>query len=148
MSPLDRLREIIRELIVQELKEASVTANIDGGEGPPKTPLAFQGKPKRKKDKDKEEEIATNSTGFEIVKEGKYHRYRNDDTLTSKQKIGKSMREVRDRLTELESVVKMSLRLKNELKVDSRNYWKTTHRALKKISERLMKLSRKVGELK
>ena len=46
------LRNYIREMIKQELDEASVTGNIDGGEGPPKTPFAFSGK--RKKDKKKE----------------------------------------------------------------------------------------------
>ena len=40
------LRKYIREIIKQELDEASVTGNIDGGEGPPKTPYAFQGKRK------------------------------------------------------------------------------------------------------
>ena len=42
----------------------------------------------------------------------------------------------------------MSLRLKNELNVDSRSYWKNTHKALQKISGRLVKLSSKVGEMK
>ena len=95
---IGKLREIIRELIKQNLEEASTTSNIDGGEGPPKTPFAFSGK--RKKDKKKEKEVATNSTGFKVVKEGKYHSYRNDDTLTSRQKIGCSMREVRNKLVE------------------------------------------------
>ena len=49
MSIRDKLKEIIRELIKQELPEASVTGNIDGGEGPPKTPYAF-GKKKKKED--------------------------------------------------------------------------------------------------
>ena len=130
------LRNYIREMIKQELDEASVTGNIDGGEGPPKTPYAFQGK--RKKDKEKENKIATNSTGYKKISEGKYHDYRNDDTLTSKQKIGRSMREVRDSLNGLEKLVKMNVRLKNELNVDSRSYWKNTHKALHKISERLV----------
>ena len=30
-SAIDKLKEIIRELINQELEEASVTGNIDGG---------------------------------------------------------------------------------------------------------------------
>ena len=42
----------------------------------------------------------------------------------------------------------MSVRLKNELNVDSRGYWKNTHKALQKISERLVKLATKVGSLK
>ena len=142
---LEILRKYIREMVKQELKEASVTGNIDGGEGPPKTPYAFQSK--RKKDKEKENKIATNSTGYKKISEGKYHDYRNDDTLTSKQKIGRSMREVRDSLNGLEKLVKMNVRLKNELNVDSRSYWKNTHKALYKISERLVKLANKVGQL-
>ena len=203
------LRKYIREIIKQELDEASVTGNIDGGEGPPKTPYAFQGK--RKKDKEKENKIATNSTGYskvnesrvsvakegklepfakaaikqlqnlisfhkkgknekarqmsrdvyteleymgmafrvlgESINEGKYHDYRNDETLTPKQKIGYSMREVRDKLNELDKLVKMNVRLKNEIGVDSTTYWKRTHGAMKKISERLVKLANKVGQL-
>ena len=144
---LELLRKYIKEIIKQELElqEASATAAIDGGEGPPKTPYAFQGK--RKKDKDKEKKIATNSTGYKKISEGKYHDYRNDDTLTAKQKIGRSMREVRDSLNGLERLVKMNVRLKNELNVDSRSYWKNTHKALNKISERLVKLANKVGQL-
>ena len=142
---LEILRKYIREMVKQELKEASVTGNIDGGEGPPKTPYAFQSK--RKKDKEKENKIATNSTGYKKISEGKYHDYRNDDTLTSKQKIGRSMREVRDSLCQLEGLVKMNVKLKNELNVDSRSYWKNTHKALNKISERLVKLANKVGQL-
>ena len=202
---LELLKKYIKELIKKELDEASVTGNIDGGEGPPKTPYAFRGK--RKKDKDKEKKIATNSTGYakvseakfhvktevgsvivdasgkaeaimkvakalkkgrkgvisanrvgvskakqvsqklENVNEGKYHDYRNDESLTAKQKIGYSMREVRDKLNELDKLVKMNVRLKNEIGVDSKTYWKNTHGAMKKISERLVKLARKVGQL-
>ena len=317
---IGKLREIIRELIKRDLEEASATTNIDGGEGPPKTPFAFSGK--RKKDKKKEKEVATNSTGFKVVKEslneywwedlsdeekddyidkhgeapkrrgstkdkaksqdktkskspekkeppkgkhfgprkkkpnpkkwndikpgdsyklksghkvnvvqtigddtiqvivrepgnkkkrilkfaapgknvyppgfnpktanpkdrvgkrlphfnldtidsaesgqskwdsekgeyvykesvneGKYHDYKNDESLTAKQKIGYSMREVRDKLTELDKLVKMNVRLKNEIGVDSTSYWKRTHTAMKKISERLVKLANKVGQL-
>ena len=202
---LELLKKYIKELIKKELDEASVTGNIDGGEGPPKTPYAFRGK--RKKDKDKEKKIATNSTGYakvseakfhvktevgsvivdasgkaeaimkvakalkkgrkgvisanrvgvskakqvsqklENVNEGIYHDFRNDESLTAKQKIGYSMREVRDKLNELDKLVNMNVRLKNEIGVDSKTYWKNTHGAMKKISERLVKLARKVGQL-
>ena len=194
---VELLRKYIREIIKQELKlqEASATGNIDGGEGPPKTPYAFQSK--RKKDKEKEDKIAKQS-GYSIVEtinemtvgqmlakqgkkikmvkkpgggvkmtfvpidepepeepesenesinEGKYHEYRNDDTLSPKQKIGYSMREVRDKLNELDKLVKMNVRLKNEVGVNSTDYWKNTHNAMKKISERLVKLANKVGQL-
>ena len=274
-TKFDELKETLRELIQQDLDEASVTGAIDGGEGPPKTPFAFRGK--RKKDKKKKEKIA-NQSGYNIaeakfavkfqlgkstgetatiivdvgskgaaeqivaknlkqgrkgivsvkrveagkakqidkklenvnddsalkakmakqmdmvkkhresmkkhsgkdkdkadralarmkaaqakvddtqdkiiglrkkesVNEGRYHDYRNDESLTPKQKIGRSMMEVRDTLKTLESIVGMNIRLKNEIGVDSTSYWKRTHGAMKKISERLVKLANKVGQL-
>tara|TARA_B100000214_G_scaffold70727_1_gene47287 strand:- start:2033 stop:2656 length:624 start_codon:yes stop_codon:yes gene_type:complete len=206
MSTAEKIKEIIKRLIRKEIEEASMTGNLDGGEGPPKTPYAFQTKPKSKKDKDKEKAITTaggymkvkeakfhvktdfgsvivdasgkgearamvakklkggyerirgvNRVGvakakqidkkLENVNEGQYHNYRNDDTMTPKQKIGLSMREVRDKLNELDKLVKINVRLKNELNVDSKTYWKRTHVAMKKISERLVKLANKVGQL-
>ena len=202
-TKFEELKNTIRELIQQDLDEASVTGAIDGGAGPPKTPFAFNGK--RKKDKKKKESIA-NQSGYNIaeakfhvkvrglgsvlvdaggkgeakmivakqlknrkdiesvtrvgvskakqvdkklenVNEGKYHDYRNDESMTPKQKIGKSMREIRDSLNELDKLVKMNVRLKNELNVDSRSYWKNTHKALRRVSERLVKLANKVGQL-
>ena len=200
----------------EQIGEASMTGNLDGGEGPPKTPYAFQSKKKRKQDKDKEDSIATTSTGFKKVNEvtkqevsalqkvqqgleklrkdytkiynygdktlmdkqyddyyeyiltaskeienlirtfktkqtlgeGRYHDWRNDESMTPKQKIGKSMREIRDALNELDKTVKMNLKLKTELKMKSEDYWKNTHKALTKISERLVKMANKVGNLK
>ena len=64
----------------------------------------------------------------ESINEGRYHDYRNDESMTPK-KIGRSMR---DRFSnELNRLVKMNVRLKNELKVDSQSYWKNTHKAQK-----------------
>jgi len=191
--PLKKLEALVRELIKKEIEEASVTGNLDGGAGPPKTPYAFK---KKKKDDDDDSVteakfhvktemgsvivdagskgeaimkvakalkggrkgiVSVNRVGaskakqvdkkLENVTEGKYHDYRNDESLTPKQKIGMSMREVRDKLTELDKIVKMNVRFKNEVGVDSTSYWKNTHNAMKKISERLVKLANKVGQL-
>ena len=189
-TKLEALKALVRELIKKELDEASVTGNLDGGAGPPKTPFAFK---KKKKDESISEVkfhvktemgsvlvdasgkgeavmkvakalkggrkgiISVNRVGvsqakqvdqkIENVTEGKYHDYRNDESLTPKQKIGRSMMEVRDTLKTLESIVGMNIRLKNEIGVDSTSYWKRTHGAMKKISERLVKLANKVGQL-
>ena len=48
-TPLKKLEALVRELIKKEIEEASVTGNLDGGAGPPKTPYAFK---KKKKDDD------------------------------------------------------------------------------------------------
>ena len=84
----------------------------------------------------------------ELLGEGRYHDWRNDESMTPKQKIGRSMREIRDALNELDKTVKMNLKLKTELKMDSQDYWKNTHKALTKISERLVKMANKVGNMK
>ena len=137
---MDKLKEIIRELIKKELEEASTSAATPGYQ----TPYAFSDP---KKDKKKKKKRDTGSTGYSYVSEGRYHQYRNDESMTPKQKIGRSMREIRDSLNNLDKLVKMNVRLKNELNVDSRSYWKNTHKALNKISERLVKLANKVGQL-
>jgi hypothetical protein len=83
----------------------------------------------------------------ESIKEARYTQYRNDDTLSPRQKIGRSMREVRNSLSGLSKLIDMNVKLKNELKIDSKTYWKNTHKAMSKISERLVKLANKVGKL-
>ncbi len=84
----------------------------------------------------------------EMLGEGRYHDWRNDESMTPKQKVGKSMREIRDALNELDKTVKMNLKLKTELNMSSQDYWKNTHKALTKISERLVKMANKIGNLK
>jgi len=109
---------------------------------------------RRQKDLDNltSDELANLTIDRDVIRilglnEGKYHDYRNDESLTPRQKIGHSMREVRNALRELNKLIEMNVRLKNELNVDSRSYWKNTHKALGKISERLVKLANKVGKL-
>ena len=84
----------------------------------------------------------------EGLNEGRYHDWRNDESMTPKQKVGRSMREIRDALNELDKTVKMNLKLKTELNMKSEDYWKNTHKALTKISERLVKMANKVGNMK
>jgi hypothetical protein len=92
--------------------------------------------------------VGFNKGKKQFVKEGRYHDWRNDESMTPKQKIGRSMREIRDALNELDKTVKMNLKLKTELKMSSQDYWKNTHKALTKISERLVKMANKVGNMK
>ena len=101
----------------------------------------------RKASNKKPKGVGFNKGKKQFVKEGRYHDWRNDESMTPKQKIGRSMMEVRDTLKTLESIVGMNIRLKNEIGVDSTSYWKRTHVAMKKISERLVKLANKVGQL-
>jgi hypothetical protein len=151
----DVFLNLIRELIKDELDEANSTSSV-GGEY--QTPFAFRGRNKKGKKKGKagykggHEDPTIGTDNYEpkdpkLRKEGRYHDYRNDDSMSPKQKIGMAMRETRDSLTELERIVKNNVRLKNELNVDSRSYWKNTHKALSRIGERLVNLANRVGQL-
>ena len=130
--------EIIKKLIERERKLKEVSTTVTAG-GSYMTPKAFS----KKKDGHKDPEEG----GYKKVHEGKYHDYRNDESMSPKQKIGHSMREVRNALSELSKLIDMNVRLKKEMNVNSGSYWKNTHKALHKISERLVKLANKVGKL-
>ena len=76
-----------------------------------------------------------------------YHAWKKDDSLSTKQKLGHSMREIRNRMTEIEKLVKYNVKLKNETKFQSKSYWKNTTKALNKISEKLVRLSTQIKDL-
>ena len=140
-SKLETLREIIRELIKKELEEANTTGSVGGQYS---TPHAF-----RADEKDDEDELKL-SDGMSVVKklsESTYWDYRNDDSMSTKQKLAKSMMNIRDGISVLERAVKYNVKLKNEMKFESDNYMKRTKIALNKISEKLQRLSTRVKEL-
>ena len=130
------LAKFIREMIRKELAEANTTASVGGQYA---TPHAFN-------DKEKEDEELKLSDGMSVVKES-YHQWKNDDSLTTKQKLGHAMREIRDRMTEIEKLVQYNVKLKKEMKFESNSYWKNTTKALNKISEKLVRLSTKIKDL-
>ena len=139
---LSKLKEILRELIKQELKEleeASYTANIPGYQ----SPYAFTD---LKKDKKKKKKQAT-AGGYKLA-EIYYRDLKNDESRSPKQKVWHAVREVRDSLVHLEKTLNHTIRLKNELNIDSRTYYKYAHNGLTKISERLVRLAAKIGQLK
>ena len=150
----------------EELEEMSVTGNLDGGEGPPKTPFAF-GKG-RAKDKKKTKDVATNSTGMTLVKEKpkkifkgnmdesvykqvmseiNYRDYKKDDTMSAKQKVNTSIKEVNRKLYEIERIIHQNNRLKTEMGITSENYWKSTRAKFGKISERMVRVGHAMRNL-
>lgn len=132
----EKLREIIRKMVREELKEFNTTASVGGSYN---TPNAFS-----KKEKD-EEELKL-SDGMEVVKENYWH-YRNDESMSTKQKLAKSMTNIREALKMIERSVKYNVKLKREMQFESDNYMKRTKVAINKISEKLMRLSTRVKDL-
>ena len=65
---------------------------------------------------------------------GAYQNYRDDADTTPRQKIGVSLRDVRNQLESIEKTIDLNLRLKQETGINTQQYWKNTHRALNKIN--------------
>ena len=123
----------------EELDEMSTTASVPGYQ----TPYAFTDP---KKDKKKKKKQAT-AGGYKLA-EIYYRDLKNDESRSPKQKVWHAVREVRDSLVHLEKTLNHTIRLKNELNIDSRTYYKYAHNGLTKISERLVRLAAKIGQLK
>ena len=140
-----------------EIEEANATGNLDGGEGPPKTPYAFGDGSKKSKKKQKDNaEVATN---FELVNDSLYKRmmtslnetsykdYKKDPTSTPQQKVNRGIAEVNQMLGNMEKIVNNNLRLKTEMGVHSNHFWKSTGNRFAKINERMTRISNRLKEL-
>tara|TARA_R110001592_G_C13083870_1_gene742833 strand:+ start:399 stop:902 length:504 start_codon:yes stop_codon:yes gene_type:complete len=112
--------------------------NVTGGGESYDTPKAF----KKKKKKETYE-----STFMKLAKELNeisYKNYKTDETLSSKQKVNKSIKEVAAQLFKIERTVNQNIKLKTEDGVSSMSYWKSTRGNLRKISERMMRISERL----
>tara|TARA_R100000664_G_C2749834_1_gene137159 strand:- start:2 stop:511 length:510 start_codon:yes stop_codon:yes gene_type:complete len=167
MSLDKEIEEKLKELDSNEdLEEMSVTGNLDGGAGPPKTPFAFQGK--SKKNKKKRMKSATDSTGYSLAENLKeennmstyrkmmdvmhlneitYKEYKADESMSPKKKVNKAISEVNRKLYEIEKTVNRNIKLKTETGVDAGQYWKSTKSKMLKISERMVRISNKLKQL-
>ena len=145
MSLSNKLKEIIDEIInEEEIEEASTTANVPGYQ----TPYAFTGDDEESKKK--KEKNATASTGYKMVKEiynQNYRTFKKDESKNSRQKVNGAIKEINKRLFEIERIIGRAAKLKREAGVSTDNYWKPTRPRLKKIPERLIKVSNKLTEI-
>ncbi len=66
---------------------------------------------------------------------------------TPSQTVNGTIKEVAKKLQEIEQLVKYTSRLKNESGIAGSTYSKSTHTALNKISERLLKISERIRSL-
>ncbi len=161
MDYLNKFKRYLSE--EEELEETNVTGNIDGGEGPPKTPYAFHDDEKAGKKKQKAN--ATASTGYEMVNdslykkmmkmtmssglmnETSYREYKKDPTSTPQQKVNRGIAEVNKMLGLMEKIVNNNLRLKTEMGVQSNHFWKSTGTRFAKINERMTRIANRLKEL-
>lgn len=148
----------------EELEEMNVTANMDGGEGPPRTPHAFAKKTKdnidgagngevlgyTNVDKTQKRRNFKESTYKKIMgelHEISYPEYKKDDSMKAHEKVNNSIKEINRRLFEIERIAKQNVRLKTEVGVTPADFWKPTKAKLHKISERMLRVAKMLREL-
>lgn len=169
---LEQLEEKFEEMEVsetlqedEEIDEANVTGNMDGGAGPPKTPNAFSkstdeddldtdhievlGYKKAKKSKLNTESKTMKKLEdrLEAIIEATYRDYKKDDSMKAHQKVNQSIKEINRMMYEVEKIVNQNTKLKNEMGVSNEQYWKSTQKRFGKISERMLKVARNLKEL-
>lgn len=147
-----------------DMNEANVTGNLDGGEGPPRTPNAFsKSTDEEDLDSDRIEVLGYKKTKktnnyikamerFENRMEQKineisYKEYKKDDTRKDYQKINDSIKKINSMMYKMERIVNQNARLKQESGVHNGQYWKSTQNRFQKISERMIKVAQKLKEL-
>ena len=143
MSLNKKLDELAKEIEDKDIEEASSTG---GGEAY-NTKYAFG--------KKTDDESAENS-GMKKVKEStfmkiarelneiSYKAYKKDESLTSKQKVNRAIKEVASKLVKIERTINHNIKLKNEDGINNTQYWKSTRGNLRKIAERMMRISEKL----
>ena len=136
----------------EELEEMNVTGNLDGGEGPPRTPYAF-GKEEDEKDNAEQlgyKKVKQESTFMKmsrLMNEVSYRDFKKDPTSTPQQKVNRGIMEVNRMLAEMEKIVNNNLRLKTEMGVQSGHFWKATGKRFAKINERMVRIANRLKEL-
>ena len=149
----------------EEIEEANVTGNLDGGAGPPKTPNAFS-KSQDEDDLDtdhievlgykkaKKSKVNTESKSMKKLEdkleqliEATYKEYKNDDSMKAHQKVNTSIKEINRLMWEITKIVNQNTKLKTEMGVSNQQYWKSTQKRFGKISERMLKVAHKLKEL-
>jgi len=135
-----------------ELEEMNVTGNLDGGEGPPRTPAAF-GKEEDEKDNAEQfgyKKVKQESMFMKMSKqlhEVSYREFKKDPTSTPQQKVNRGIMEVNKMLGQMEKIVHNNLRLKTEMGVQSNHFWKATGKRFSKINERMIRIANRLKEL-
>ena len=133
------------KVVDEEIDEQNVTGAIAGYN----TPNAFSTKAQAKKKKNMKYESvqAAMDQKYAAMIES-YSRFATGNPKsTPSQTVNGTIKEVAKKLQEIEQLVRYTSRLKNESGIAGSTYGKSTHNALKKISERLLKISERVRSL-
>ena len=140
-----KLKQQQAALEEEELGEQNVTGAIAGYQ----TPYAFSTRAQAKKKKKMKYESVQRAMDqkYAAMIESYSKFATGNPKLTPSQTVNGTIKEVAKKLQEIEQLVRYTSRLKNESGIAGSTYGKSTNNALKKISERLLKISERVRSL-
>ena len=157
MTNEEKLKEIVRQIIEEELNEMTTTGNVAGYN----IPMAFQGN--NQKNKARKKGIAT-QLGMQLTPRGKqdmerpadklnegkmrYHEYKKDESASPTKKIAKAISEVNKNLEEVDRILRMNSRLQHESGISSESLYRRTQQGLLKLEARLLHLAGKVRDIR
>jgi hypothetical protein len=145
-----QLRAMIREQIKNELEEISASGAAAGFDSP--NAFAKGNSVFRKKLGQTAGYTLSPKTGEEGGKvdeaRSHYDLYKADESATPKQKLGRAIAEINRQMNEIDKVIGMNARLKQETNTSSSGMWKRTMKHLSKMESRMISLSNKIRELK
>lgn len=145
--------------------ESNTTSNIDGGEGPQRTPYAFDDKGKKGVEKrlsniksgggheytivgDIYESIEYSIQDIEEqVNEISYTSYKKDDERTDRQKVNQTLISVYRKLKEVENLLDINIKLKNERNLHSEMWPKASPKKLQMIDRKINTIKRKAKKM-
>ena len=129
----------------EEIDEQNQTSAIAGYNIPAAFSTKAQAK-KKKKMKYESVQAAMDAKYAALIES--YTRFANGNPKsTPSQTVNGTIKEVAKKLQEIEKLVRYTSRLKNESGIAGSTYGRSTHNALNKISERLLKISERVRSL-
>jgi len=121
----------------EELEESNV---VSGGESYD-SPYAFEDEDE---DDELDESIFKTLSKQMHLKEAKYRDYKKDESLSQRQKVNKSIKEVNGKLFRIERIIDQNIKLKTESGIDESKYWESTKRNLMKIESKMIRLAEKM----
>lgn len=87
------------------------------------------------------------NNNLDTINEASYMDYKNNQDLSSKQKVNNSILEINKQLKLIETTLKHNLKLKQELNINNSQYWKKTKVGLHTINKRLHIISKYIRDI-
>ena len=137
------LNSKLDELFDNELNADEITEdNVTGGGEAYNTKYAF--KTNDEEEEDLDESIFKSMSKQMYLSEAKYRDYKQDESLSQRQKVNKSIKEVNGKLFRIERIIDQNVKLKTESGIDESKYWESTKKNLMKIEGKMKRLAEKL----